>query len=126
MDDRPALSAIPLLGAVCAVTERVTVGTLVARIGLLPDEVLVSSLQSLDLLSAGRFVAGLGVGDHLSADENLAYGIPFAPSEERLASLRWCATRLLDAGLTVWVGGRGRTIALGEEIGAVVNVKSAP
>ena len=123
--DRPALSAMPLLGAVCAVTERVKVGSLVARIGLLPDELLVASLESLDRISGGRFVAGLGVGDRLSAAENLAYGIPYAPSEERLASLRWCATNLLEAGLTVWVGGRGRTILLIEEIGAVVNLWDA-
>lgn len=123
--DRPALSAMPLLGAVCAATERVNVGTLVARIGLLPDEVLVSSLESLNRISGGRFVAGLGVGDHLSAAENLAYGIAFAPSEERLASLRWCANHLLEAGLTVWLGGRGRTVTLAEEVGAVVNLWDA-
>ena len=123
--NRPALSSVPLLGAVGAATERVTLGTLVARIGLLPDELLVASLQSLERICGGRFVAGLGVGDHLSADENLAYGVPYAPSEERLASLRWCATRLIDAGLTVWLGGRARTVSLAEELGAVANVWDA-
>jgi alkanesulfonate monooxygenase SsuD/methylene tetrahydromethanopterin reductase-like flavin-dependent oxidoreductase (luciferase family) len=122
---RPALSAMPVLGAVCAVTERVKVGSLVARIGLLPDELLVESLTSLDVVSGGRFVAGLGTGDRLSEEENLTYGIRYAPREERLASLRWCATRLLDAGLTVWVGGRGQTVSLAEEIGAVVNLWGA-
>jgi Luciferase-like monooxygenase len=123
--ERPALSAMPLLGAVGAVTERVMVGSLVARIGLLSDGLLVSSMESLDRICNGRFVAGLGVGDHLSAAENIAYGVRYGPSEERLASLSWCAKRLLESGLTVWLGGRERTIALAEELGAVANVWDA-
>jgi alkanesulfonate monooxygenase SsuD/methylene tetrahydromethanopterin reductase-like flavin-dependent oxidoreductase (luciferase family) len=123
--ERPALSAMPLLGAVCAVTERVAVGSLVARVGLLPDELLVASLESLEQIGAGRFVAGLGVGDHLSAEENLAYGIPYAPRAERLESLRRCASHLLECGMTVWVGGRASTVLLVEELGAVANVWDA-
>src|SRR5271166_6254526 len=34
---RPALSMYPVLGAVAAVTSRIRIGSLVARIGLLPD-----------------------------------------------------------------------------------------
>lgn len=123
--DRPALSAMPLLGAVAAATDRVTVGSLVARIGLLPDAVLLASLRSLDRIASGRFVAGLGVGDHLSAEENRAYGIPYAPREERLASLERCATKLVGAGVTVWIGGRARTIEIARDVGAVVNLWEA-
>jgi alkanesulfonate monooxygenase SsuD/methylene tetrahydromethanopterin reductase-like flavin-dependent oxidoreductase (luciferase family) len=123
--DRPALSAMPLLGAVAATTERVAVGSLVARIGLLPDDVLVASLLSLQRISAGRFIAGLGVGDQMSAQENLAFGIPYAPREERLASLKTSASRLLESGTTVWVGGRGRTIEIARDVGAVVNLWGA-
>jgi alkanesulfonate monooxygenase SsuD/methylene tetrahydromethanopterin reductase-like flavin-dependent oxidoreductase (luciferase family) len=123
--DRPALSAMPLLGAVAAATDRVTVGSLVARIGLLPDAVLVASLISLHRISNGRFVAGLGVGDRLSAQENRAYGIPYAPREERLVSLRDCATLLLEAGVTVWIGGRARTIEIARDVGAIVNLWEA-
>lgn len=123
--DRPALSAMPLLGAVAAATDRVTVGSLVARIGLLPDAVLVASLRSLGMISEGRFVAGLGVGDHLSAQENLAYGIRYAPREERLASLEDCAKRLMEFGVPVWIGGRARTIEIAKEVGAVANLWDA-
>ena len=45
--DRPALSSGPLLGAVAASTSTISVGTLVARVGLLPDDVLVAVLSSL-------------------------------------------------------------------------------
>src|ERR1700722_11473141 len=61
--DRPALSAFPVLGAVCAVTERVSVGPLVARIGLVPEDVLVAEFASLSHLAPGRVIAALGTGD---------------------------------------------------------------
>ena len=35
---RPAIAAWPLLGALVATTRTITIGTLVARIGLLPDD----------------------------------------------------------------------------------------
>ncbi|MFZ0667005.1 MAG: LLM class flavin-dependent oxidoreductase [Acidimicrobiales bacterium] len=124
--ERPALSAMPLLGAVCAATENVAVGSLVARIGLLPDDVLVSSLASLDRMSGGRFIAGMGVGDSMSASENVAFGIPFAPTSERLASLRWCATRLKEKAVEVWIGCGSRrssqTIEIAAATGSIVNV----
>jgi alkanesulfonate monooxygenase SsuD/methylene tetrahydromethanopterin reductase-like flavin-dependent oxidoreductase (luciferase family) len=121
---RPALSVFPLLGAVAASTERITVGTLVARIGLLPDELLVRSLRSLDRIAAGRFIAGLGVGDSKSKAENEAFGIRFAPVEDRLASLEACATRLRDDGVTVWVGAArtdSPTSLIAERLGGTVN-----
>ncbi len=61
----------------------------------------------------------------MSAQENLAFGIPYAPREERLASLKTCASRLLESETTVWVGGRGRTIEIARDVGAVVNLWSA-
>jgi alkanesulfonate monooxygenase SsuD/methylene tetrahydromethanopterin reductase-like flavin-dependent oxidoreductase (luciferase family) len=128
--ERPALSAMPFLGAVAAATDRVTVGSLVARIGLLSDAMLVASLRSIDNICAGRFIAGLGVGDHLSAAENMAFGIPFAPKHERLASLRLCASRLIDEGTSVWIGCGSHisspTIDIAADVGAEVNVWGVP
>jgi len=80
---RPALSSGPLLGALAASTSVIHIGTLVARIGLLPDDVLVDELASLHAISNGRLIAGLGTGDHLSRAENQAFGIPFEPAEVR-------------------------------------------
>ena len=79
---RPALSSGPLLGALAAVTSTIRLGTLVARIGLVPDEVLVDVLCGVDALSGGRLVAGIGTGDGLSRAENEAYGIPFESAED--------------------------------------------
>ncbi|MGA2037054.1 MAG: LLM class flavin-dependent oxidoreductase [Acidimicrobiales bacterium] len=126
--ERPALSAFPVLGAVAAVTERICLGPFVARVGLVPDEVLVAELRSLSSMAPGRLIAGLGTGDRKSAGENLAYGVPaFAPDERRRA-LRKAARRLIDLGVPVWVGGGSTaTTELAVELGpgAAVNLWEA-
>jgi alkanesulfonate monooxygenase SsuD/methylene tetrahydromethanopterin reductase-like flavin-dependent oxidoreductase (luciferase family) len=82
---RPALSGIPVLGAVASVTANVALGPLVARVGLLDDDRLVDALRTVDTISGrGRLLVGLGAGDHGSAQENLAYGLPFPPAGARL------------------------------------------
>lgn len=120
---RPALSAFPVLGAIAASTERVSFGPLVARIGLVPDEILVAELLSLEVMAPGRLIAGLGTGDSKSAAENRAFGIPFDPPDERRMALRRCARHVLDAGVPVWVGGGApSTVELAVELGCAVNL----
>ena len=86
-------------------------GTLVARVGLVPNAVLAAQFVALDRLAPGRVIAGLGTGDKLSEEENRAYGIPFAPAAERRADMVELGRQLAGAGLAVWMaGGRaGRT-----------------
>jgi alkanesulfonate monooxygenase SsuD/methylene tetrahydromethanopterin reductase-like flavin-dependent oxidoreductase (luciferase family) len=104
--ERPALHGPTLAAALAAATSRVVVGTLVARVGLIPDAVLVKSLATTaSVAGPGRFIAGLGTGDRANREENLAYGVPFAPAAERLASLAWCLRALRDQGVTTWAGG---------------------
>lgn len=117
--DRPALHSLALLGALAVETTRVAIGSLVARVGLLPDAVLVNSLFTADRMAGGRVIAGLGVGDRLSRAENEAFGAPFAPVPERMASLVACCRQLRSAGVTTWVGGlseRIRQVAAEEEV----------
>ena len=124
-NDRPALAAFPVLGAVASVTERICFGTLVARIGLRPDDVLVAQLASLARMAPGRLIAGMGTGDSKSAAENKAYGIPPGPPDERRLALLRCGRRVLDLGVPVWVGGGSlATTALAAELGpgAAVNL----
>src|SRR3954467_14194600 len=83
--DRPALAGIPLLAALAVETERVTLAPLVARVGLLPDAVLVHAFMTLRRLAGDRLVAALGTGDAGNRDENVAYGVPFTPKADRLA-----------------------------------------
>lgn len=103
---RPALHSLTLLGALAAETDRVAMGPLVARVGLVPDAVLVHTLVSLHRMLGDRLIAALGTGDSLNREENEAYGVPFLPAAERLASVVDCCRRLRTAGVTTWVGGR--------------------
>lgn len=120
--ERPAVPSVPLLGAVAAVTSEIAIGPLVARIGLVPDDVLVEYLLGLDVLSGHRLIAGIGTGDHLSRAENDAYGLPFEPAEVRRARLGAVAERVSRAGIPVWLGGAGpASVALAQQVGVAVN-----
>jgi len=107
---RPALHWLGLLGALAVETERVSLGTLVARVGLVPDAVLVHSLVSLQRMAGARIVAGLGTGDEGNRPENDAYGVPFLPLAQRLESLASCCRELRAAGVRTWVGGRSAAV----------------
>jgi hypothetical protein len=123
---RPALSSGPLLGALAASTSTIHVGSLVARIGLLPDDVLVEVLSSLNAISGGRLIAGLGTGDHLSRAENQAFGIPFEPAEERQIRMASVAVAVEARGIKVWVGGGlPSTTELALTVGGAVNLWDA-
>ncbi len=125
-DDQPSLSPFPLLGAVAAVTSRVRLGTLVARVALAPDEVLIRSFASLDRLSGGRVIAGIGTGDAKSAAENAAFGLPYESAATRRDVLDRCARALVDAGVETWIGGGGpATNEIARTIGVPVNLWSA-
>lgn len=124
--DRPVLAALPLLGAVAAATSTIGLGTLVARVGLLPDDHLAAALVSLATISDGRMIAGLGTGDHVSRAENEAFGVPFESADHRRSRLAAVATAVGDAGVPVWVGGgQERTVALARSLRAPVNLWGA-
>lgn len=120
---RPALSSFPLLGAIAGATSTVAVGTLVARIGLVPEALLAHEFATLGRIAGDRLVCGIGAGDSLSAAENEAFGVDFAPVAERVAAVARVAHDLVTAGHEVWVGGRSvavRTAAA--RAGAALNV----
>lgn len=120
---RPAMSPFPLLGAIGARTHTIAIGTLVARVGLVTDAALVSEFLTLDALSAGRVIAGVGVGDARSAAENVAFGLPVDPPSERRRSLSGVIAELRRAGITTWVGGGNRaTNAVARAHGATLNL----
>ena len=118
-----ALQGHTMLGAIAVATERVTIGSLVSRIGVVPDAVLVSKLRTAARLAPGRFVAGLGVGDRQSDAEDDALGITRPPLDERFNRLEMVAAQLIDEGIEVWVGGRSRRAAtLAAALGATRNL----
>lgn len=125
--ERPALAPFPVLGVVATSSARLALGTLVARVGLVPDHVLLAEYAALEALAPGRVIAGLGTGDRLSAGENEAYGVEFTEPAERRASLRACARALLSRGVAVWVGDGARaTRRIAYEEGAALNVWDVP
>lgn len=102
---RPALHGPTLLSAVAVATERMVVGSLVARVGLQRNEVLAGMMSTAARMAPGRVIATLGIGDGLSRAENEAYGIEFAPRPARLAQMVECCRRLRGAEVPVWVAG---------------------
>jgi alkanesulfonate monooxygenase SsuD/methylene tetrahydromethanopterin reductase-like flavin-dependent oxidoreductase (luciferase family) len=118
-----AHNAIALLAAIAAQTDRIKVGTLVLRVGVIPDALLYAQLMTVQELSGGRLIAGLGVGDALSARDNRELGLPVPPRSERIEHLMALAQRLTDAGVEVWLGGRSEAIReAAQTLGVRVNL----
>jgi alkanesulfonate monooxygenase SsuD/methylene tetrahydromethanopterin reductase-like flavin-dependent oxidoreductase (luciferase family) len=120
--ERPALSLYPMLGAVGASTARIRVCTFVARIGLLPDQVVAASIESLHASFGDRLIAGLGTGDEASAPEHARNGLPYLGTAARLRSLAWALQRLSEADIECWVGaGNDATNQVARDAGASLN-----
>jgi alkanesulfonate monooxygenase SsuD/methylene tetrahydromethanopterin reductase-like flavin-dependent oxidoreductase (luciferase family) len=85
--ESPSLEAFATLAAVAAVTERVTLGTLVTRASLRPAGLLAKTASWLDAASGGRLVLGIGTGDPIDRPEHQAYGIPMLGVADRRAHL---------------------------------------
>lgn len=123
---KPAISPFPLLGLLSVATRSLVLGTLVARIGLVTDDVLVGEFRTLSALSGKRVIAALGTGDRQSAEENLAYGVGFPSSAERRAALGAAAAALSAENMEVWIGAGGeRTNAIARELGVTLNLYDA-
>lgn len=106
-----ALHGMTMLGALAVATERVAIGSLVARIGVVPDGVLLSGIRTANKLSQGRFIAGIGIGDKESDVEDVALNITRPPIDERFTRLEYVASELHKDGIEVWVAGRSRRAA---------------
>jgi alkanesulfonate monooxygenase SsuD/methylene tetrahydromethanopterin reductase-like flavin-dependent oxidoreductase (luciferase family) len=85
--DRPSFEAFATLGAVAASTERVTIGTLVARASMRAPGLLAKAATTLDDVSGGRFVLAIGTGDAVSGPEHAAFGLPSLGADVRRAHL---------------------------------------
>jgi F420-dependent oxidoreductase-like protein len=79
------LEGYSLLSALAARTSRVSLGTLVTGVTYRHPSVLAKQVTTLDVVSAGRAV--LGIGAAWNEEEHRAYGIPFPPAPERLDRL---------------------------------------
>jgi alkanesulfonate monooxygenase SsuD/methylene tetrahydromethanopterin reductase-like flavin-dependent oxidoreductase (luciferase family) len=120
---RPARNAWPLLGGLAGSTARVSLGTLVARVSLLPNAVLAHNVETLHRMLGDRLIAGLGAGDRLSQAENDAVDVPFPSADVRLADLADACRRTCALGVTTWVGGLSPKVhELAAAEGAILNL----
>jgi alkanesulfonate monooxygenase SsuD/methylene tetrahydromethanopterin reductase-like flavin-dependent oxidoreductase (luciferase family) len=92
-----------LLTAIAAVTTRVEIGPLVAATSFRSPGMLAKIATTLDFVSAGRLILGLGCGWH--EPEYRAFGYPFDHRVGRFEEIVQAVRRLLD-GERVSVDGR--------------------
>jgi alkanesulfonate monooxygenase SsuD/methylene tetrahydromethanopterin reductase-like flavin-dependent oxidoreductase (luciferase family) len=104
--DRPALEAFTTLAVVAASTERVRLGTLVTRAILRPPGLVAKMMATIDQISGGRAILGIGTGDPIDHPEHEAFGYPDLGVRERRAHLfeTVSAIKALFHG-EVWEGG---------------------
>jgi probable F420-dependent oxidoreductase len=81
--ERGPWEAWTLLGALAAATERVTLGPLVACASFHPPGLIAKMAATIDEVSGGRFVLGLGAG--WNQVEYEAFGLPFDRRVARFA-----------------------------------------
>ncbi len=129
LGDKPYYDALTVLGWVGAKTERVRLGTSVLVLPYLHPMVLAKALATLDQLSGGRVIAGLGVGS--LPEENAILGVDYddrgSLSDEFIEVMRalWAdgpadyegrhfqldqvvaSPNPVQAPLEVWIGGSG-------------------
>ena len=82
---QPVLEAWTEVVAAAAVTRRVRIGQLVLCVSYRPPALLAKMAATLDQVSGGRLIVGLGAGWHQI--EYTEYGYPFPPIGTRLAQL---------------------------------------
>lgn len=106
--ERGPWEAWTLLAALAAITERVTLGPLVACAGFHAPGILAKKAAAIDEVSGGRFVLGLGSG--WNETEFQAFGFPYDHRVSRFEESFEIVRRLL-AGERVTHAGRFFSVA---------------
>jgi F420-dependent oxidoreductase-like protein len=83
--EEPMLEGWTALAHVAAVTDRITLGTMVTGVTYRHPGVLVKTATTLDVLSGGR--AWLGIGAAWNEEEHRGLGVPYPPLAERFERL---------------------------------------
>jgi probable F420-dependent oxidoreductase len=99
----PMLDVMTVLATYAAVTERVRIGTAVYLIPLRHPVVIAKQVASLDLLSAGRFLFGVGVGGEI-VREFEAVGVPVYERGRRTDEGLEILTRVLSQDNVTYEG----------------------
>lgn len=119
-DEGVAREPIPILAAAATRTDRILLATGITSPVLRHPGALAASIATVDELSAGRAVLGLGIGGHLSLEPfGLVADRPVSRLRDALTTARAVLSRREDGGyrppphampargVPLWVGARG-------------------
>lgn len=84
-EDNAMLEAYTTLGAIARETSKVKLGTLVTGVTYRNPAFLAKTVTTLDVISGGRAILGLGAA--WNEDEHVAFGYTFPPVKERMDRL---------------------------------------
>ena len=108
------LEAYTTLGYLAGRTENVRLGTMVTGVTFRPPALLVKAVTTLDVLSNGRAMFGVGAG--YQGDEAANMGLPLPPIAERFERLE----ETLRIALQMWAGDesafKGKHYTLGNPV----------
>jgi F420-dependent oxidoreductase-like protein len=96
-EEVPVMECFVVLGAIAAKTSRIRIGQLVTGVPYRNPVLLAKMCATLDVISHGRSIVGLGAAWH--EPEFTAYGWPFPPVAERMEMLEE-AVQIVDLMLT--------------------------
>jgi F420-dependent oxidoreductase-like protein len=97
-NDRDMLEAYTTLGFLAAKSERVRLGTMVSAVTYREPTLLITAVNTLAVLTAGRAWLGIGAGYH--AEEAAAMGLSLPPAAERFDRLE----EFLQIAQRLWDG----------------------
>jgi F420-dependent oxidoreductase-like protein len=83
--EQEMLEGYSALAFAAAVTERITLGTMVTGVTYRHPGLLIKTVTTLDVLSGGR--AWLGIGAAWNEEEHRGLGVPYPPTAERFERL---------------------------------------
>jgi F420-dependent oxidoreductase-like protein len=83
--DEPMLESWTTISVLAGITSKIKLGTLITGVIYRHPSVLAKMGATLDVLSKGRLLMGIGAA--WNQEESLAYGIPFPTNKERLLRL---------------------------------------
>jgi F420-dependent oxidoreductase-like protein len=115
----PMLEGYTTLGYVAACTERMKLGLLVTGVSYRYPGLLAKIVTTLDVLSGGRAMLGLGAAWY--EREHVALGVPFYPIAERLERLE----ETLQICLQMWGDDTGPYVGEHYRLAETLNVPEA-
>ncbi len=96
--EQEMLEGYTALAYAAALTERITLGTMVTGVTYRHPGLLIKTVTTLDVLSGGR--AWLGIGAAWNDEEHRGLGVPYPPTAERFERLE----ETLQIGRQMWAG----------------------